>query len=363
VSVVLIVCTFVIGKQRFFIQNYDLGFRKDNTLILADINDISDGFKQELLHYPNIEKLAISTSTPGYISHITDTQWHHKGKGRDIRFYHFDVDHNYLPLMGFELKEGRFFSNKLDRGKRVCIINELAIEKFDIDNPFEVSFDIFRDGSTASPVQVIGVVKNFNQESLHNKIEPFIFFYDPNPKPGLISLKFKSNNKQSINQTIGFIKEILKQYSPEIPFTYFFLDEQIDSLYQFEARFEKIFAFFSTLSIIIACLGLFGLALFMTEQRTKEIGIRKVMGASVTGIMGMLTKDFIILVIVANIIAWPVAYYAMKKFLQFFAYRINLDWWIFVSAGVIVLFVALVTISYQTIRTAIVNPVESLRYE
>ena len=363
VSVILIICTLVIAKQRFFMQRQDLGFCKENTLVLADINDMSEGFKQELLHYPNIEKLAISTSTPGYVNFITDTQWNYKGAEKNIRFFYFDVDHNYLPLMGFELKQGRFFADKLDNGRRVCIINESAITEFGIDNPYEAFFDIFRDGKNSSPAQVVGVVKNFNQESLHNKIEPFIFFYDPNPKSGLISLKLVSNNVKSIKQTIGYIEEIWNKYYSDIPFTYNFLDDQLDKLYQFEARFEKIFIFFSILAIVIACLGLFGLVSFMTEQLTKEIGIRKVLGASVTGIVGMLTKDFTKLVLFANIIAWPIAYFAMDKLLQYFAYRINLDWWIFLLAGVLALVIALLTVSYQAIRAAIANPVETLRYE
>lgn len=363
VSVILIICTIVIGKQRFFMQNQDLGFCKENTLILAVINDMSEGFKQELLQHPNIEKLAVSTLTPGIGTQITDTQWNYKGKEKDIRFHHFNVDHNYLPLMGFELKEGRFFADKLDRGRRVCIINETAITEFGINNLNEAFFDIYRDGKNPSPAQVIGVVKNFNQESLHNKIEPFIFFYDPNLKTGLTSLKLVSNNIKSIKQTIGYIEEIWNKYYSDIPFTYNFLDDQLDKQYQFEVRFEKIFIFFSILAIVIACLGLLGLVSFMIEQLTKEIGIRKVLGASVTGIVGMLAKDFTKRVLIANIIAWPVAYFAMDKLLQYFAYRISLDWWIFLLAGVLVLVIALLTVSYQAVRAALANPVESLRYE
>jgi putative ABC transport system permease protein len=207
--------------------------------------------------------------------------------------------------------------------------------------------------------KVIGVVKDFHFTSLRQEIKPFAFVITPS-RTWLFAVKVSSQNLQ---QTLAQIELAWESLVPARPFDYYFLDESIDKLYRAEQNFRAIFSAMTLLSLIIACLGLFGLAAFTAEQRTKEIGIRKVLGASAAGIAGLLSKDFIKLVLIANLLACPIAWYAMKQWLQSFAYRIDLGWWVFALASGITLIIALLTVSTQAIKTALANPVESLRYE
>jgi putative ABC transport system permease protein len=214
-------------------------------------------------------------------------------------------------------------------------------------------------GESVSRRTVVGVVKDFHFRSLHHEIGPLLLAYRTDVNP-IANVRLSTEN---MGQTIAFIKETCNDLAPGSPFEYHFFDESFEALYQREQKFEKLFFFFSAFAIFIACLGLFGLASFMAEQRTKEIGIRKVLGASVASVTMLLTREFTKWVVLANVIAWPVAYFAMNKWLQNFAYRISMEAWVFVVSGLIVLCIAVLTVSAKAIKTAVSNPADSLRYE
>jgi putative ABC transport system permease protein len=358
VSIGLIICTLVVSEQRLFIENRNLGFCKEGVLFINKMRNIPQSFKEELLKYHNIKEVAVASATPGPSFNSTETNWKYKGIEKDVHYLWSCVDENYLPLMQYKLKEGRFFSKEMDAGKSICIINEKAVKKFGIDDFSKAEFVLH-----GTPYSVIGVVKDFNHESLHREIQPFVLFRSVPMESGIIILKIKANNINAIRQTISYVKHLWEEYSPNVPFVYNFLDEWLDQMYKAEENVEKIIASFSLLAVFLACLGLFGLVSFSTEQRTKEIGIRKVLGASIRDIVLMLVRDFVKWITIANLIAWPIAYYFMNKWLQDFAYRVEMSWWIFILAGAIALIIALTTVSFQAIKAATANPVESLRCE
>ncbi|MDH5386605.1 MAG: hypothetical protein OEY18_18035, partial [Candidatus Aminicenantes bacterium] len=238
---------------------------------------------------------------------------------------------------------------------REFIINEKAIELMQIENPVGKSFKMWdRD-----PGRIIGIVKNVHNASLHQEIRPVFYVQFPYFYNYLI-INMRNEN---IHNTIGFIQDVYRKINPNYPFELHFLDENIDRFYQTERQINRIITYFTMLAVFISCLGLFGLSLFMAEQRIKEIGIRKTLGATVSNIVGLMSKDFLLLVAVSNLISWPASYFIMNKWLQNFVYRIDMGLWIFALAAALALFIALVTISFQTIKAAVANPVDSLRYE
>jgi len=257
-----------------------------------------------------------------------------------------------------EIIKGRNFSRDFGTDSSAIIINETTAKIIGYKDP--IGKQLFRsvDNGRIKAFTIIGLVKNFNFETLHHEVGPLSFLLSTGA--GLASFKIKTGN---INQLVAQIESKWKSMAPGLPFSYRFLDDSFDEMYRSEQRVGKIALVFSVLAIFIACLGLFGLATFIAEQRTKEIGIRKVLGASVQGIVQMLSKDFMKLVAIAFVLAAPAAWYFMHKWLQDFAYRINISWWIFVAAGLAALLIALVTVSFQAIRAAISNPVNSLRTE
>ncbi len=253
---------------------------------------------------------------------------------------------NYLKTALRNIKKFKVFSF-------INIAGLSILKSFNVKKPFAASF--------AGKMKIVGIVKDFNYGSLRSAIQPLVFFNAPEFNNGVI--KLKSSKYSNIKIFIEKFNTVWKKYSPDFPLEYNFLDESLAQQYQSEERFEKAFLGFSVLAIVLACLGLFGLSSFTTEQRTKEIGVRKVLGASVNNIMVMLSKQFIMLVLISNLIAVPIAYFLMIKWLQEFAYKINMTWWIFLSAGGVVIIIALATVSIQAIKAATANPVESLRYE
>ena len=273
-----------------------------------------------------------------------------------------------------EFKEGHGFSQEfpadtinngipggpLDQDLGGLVINEKAVKDFNLKSPaVGTQFVWATDGDTSYNVRVIGVVKDFHFTSMRNEIKPFGFICRPSAQNNF-TVKLSGNN---IKGTIGSVEKLWGKFSLERPFEYVFLDESFARLYSSEARFQKAFISLVILGIMIACLGLLGLATYAAQQRVKEIGIRKTLGASVMNVVGLLSKDFLKLVVVALVISIPIAWYGMNKWLQDFHYRINMQWWIFVLAGVLAIVIAFVTISFQTIRAARANPVKSLRTE
>jgi putative ABC transport system permease protein len=269
------------------------------------------------------------------------------------------IDYDYMRTLGMQMKQGRNFSKEFGADSTAMILNEAAAKVLGYDDPIgKKIYTIGNDNNNRPSYDIIGVVKDFNYESLRQNIGPLCFILGRSR--GLLSLKIDAANT---DQILEQAKNRWKAMAPSMPFSYDFLDESFDAMYRSEMRIGKIAMTFSLLAIFIACLGLFGLATFMAEQRTREIGIRKVLGASVQGVARLLSKDFLKLVLIAILLAVPVAWWAMNRWLQDFAYRINISWWVFVVAGLITILIALLTVSYQAIKTALANPVKSLRTE
>lgn len=349
ISIILLIATFTIMEQRKFIQTKNLGFDKEQ-IVWFDLNDAmqnkKETFRTMLMKNPNILNVAYTR----FNESDANNYWGDEFEGRKIKIHPFWVDANYISLMGLKVIEGRNYSDEfVSDPNQSIILNQTAVRQFVLDSPI---------GKKVFGRTIIGVVEDFNYQSLHHKIEPLALVY----LPGVSKANIKIST-ENISATLSFIEEKWKTLSPDYPFEYHFLDESYEQLYESERKTGTIFNFFSLVALFIACLGLYGLASFSAEQRTKEIGVRKVLGASVAEVVFLLSKEFTKWVLMANIIAWPVAYYFMNKWLEDFAYRIDITLWVFVLSGGIALLIALVTVSYQAIKAALANPVESLRYE
>jgi putative ABC transport system permease protein len=276
-----------------------------------------------------------------------------------LTYQPYDVDYDYLRTLGIKIIAGRDFSRDYAMDSTAVLVSESYIRA--------MGWDIKTFGQEIKKVKVygnqemrvIGVIGDFHALSLYNEINPVIFTL----RPGVQYCILVRIRPGDVQETLAFMKKKWEAFVPARPFQYYFLDEGIDRLYRREQRLGRIFGTFSLLTVFVACLGLFGLASFTAEQRTKEIGIRKVLGASVSGLVLLLSKEFMALVALANLIAWPIAYYAMNRWLQGFAYRIELGPGVFILGGVLALVIALLTVSAQAIRAARANPVEALRYE
>ncbi len=367
ISIALIASTIIVYRQIIFMKNKELGFNKEHVVILPRLSESLRksyrSIRNELMNLSGILDVGASDLVPSR-GHLVGT-FFPEGFADDqvISLDYMNVDAHYIPTMGIEIIEGRNFSEDFvtDPNESV-LINETAAKKIGWENPLGKRF-VFRpppgrEGEVTF-MSVIGVVKDFHLQSLRERIEPLIIFYDYDSLVTL-SIRIAPDN---IPHTMGLIENKWRVLDPNRPFNFLFLDDSFDSLYRQEDRLKTITFYFSFLAVLIGCLGLFGMASFTAERRTKEIGIRKVLGASVPGIVRLLAKEFMILVIVANLIALPVAYFAMSRWLQSFAYRMNIHPIIFVLAAVISFSIALITVSYQAIRAALANPVDSLRYE
>jgi putative ABC transport system permease protein len=362
ISILLFICTFIVKEQLAYIQNKKLGFDKDNILYIPAKGQLAEKYesvKSRLLQYPGIIGVTMQESVPTTTIEGSWVHWQGQTK-QDLVVRNTKVTPDYFSTMNIDLKEGRYFSEEFATDKDAAfILNEAAVDYLEFESP--IGKEIRTGGRSG---EIVGVVKNAHFKSLHHKIEPLIFMelndYKSIDLFGVVLVKFSSNN---IAQLLAAIKNIWREYNPNLPFEYHFLDQTIDQQYGFERRLSCIFTWFSLLAIFISCLGLFGLAAFVATSRTKEIGIRKVLGSTVSSIVALLSQSFTAWVLIANLIAWPIAWYAMNKWLQNFAYRINLTVWPFISAGFAALAIALLTVSWQAIRAATANPVEALRYE
>ncbi len=364
-SIILIIGTFIVYNQLHYIQNKKLGYNKEQVLILNDtylLRKQAETFKNEMVAYPDIVSATATNYLPITPSNRNNTAVFPDGE-RDSRrassMQNWIVDHDYIETMGMKIVEGRDFSREYSTDADAAIINQALVKHFGWEDPL-----VHKVGRVTSMqgafklYQVIGVVEDFHYETLRENIGPLVMFLGNNTVR--ISFRVKTDN---IAKTIGLLEKKWKEFLPNSPFDYTFMDERFAAMYQAEQRVGKIFAVFATLAVFIGCLGLFGLAAFTAEQRTKEIGIRKVLGATAPGIVRLLMKEFVILIAIANVIAWPVAYFVMKDWLKDFAYRISMGAWIFIVAGVLTLFIAMLTVIYQAMRAAFMNPIDSLRYE
>jgi len=273
----------------------------------------------------------------------------------------YPVDYDYLNTLNMKMAKGRFFSKEFPTdAKEGIVLNEAAIKAMEMESPIGKRFDCII-GNEARQAKIIGVVKDFNFRSLHNEVEPVFFAIAPGWYNEFY-IKLKSRN-QNIAEVINLIENKIKEFVPNYPFNYSFLDDDIVQLYSSEEHVGTLIEYGALLAILVACLGLIGLASFDAELRTKEIGIRKVHGASLLGIVLLLSKEYVKWVFIANVIAWPVAYYSINKWLQNFAYHSEIDFLLFIISGLIVLAIALFSVCYQIIRAASANPIDSIKYE
>ena len=360
-SVLLIICTLIVGKQLNYLQNRKLGFNKDNIgyfmFPTAPWDPKLKIVKNELLNNPDI--VSVTNVFFNYDNPLNmegtsgGFNWEGKKEGDDVLFYTLGADEDYAKTFQIELKEGRYFSSEFSTDATAAVINEEAAKIMDFKDPVGEIITT----PQGSKLNIIGVVKDFHFKSLHYKIEPLIM------QIGGSNTFFIRMKPEHITSTVESIRKTYSSFKPDIPLNFHFLDDDFDKLYRTEQRMSKIFGYFSFLVIIISCLGLIGLSSFMTERRTKEIGIRKANGAKSHEIFFFLSKEYIIWVLISIIIACPIAWYAMHKWLQNFAYRINISWWAFALAGAIALLIALLTVGLQSCRAASKNPFEALRYE
>lgn len=364
VSVTLIIGTIVVYQQMKYIRNRDLGFNREQLIVIPNsyaLGKNEQAFKQQMLSNPGIVNATVSWYKPaGPSAYNNAIAYPQDNNNLVVNGVDYHVDEQYIPTMGMRMINGRNFSREFARDSFAIVLNETAVAAFGWSNSTAVGKTVIRQNSTKGqniPFHVIGVVKNFNFKSLHEAISPL--FMTLEPEGGLI-FKVKTTD---IAGLLAGMKKQWSSYAIEEPFEYAFLDDLFNTTYLTEQKTGTIFNLFSVLTIFVACLGLFGLVTYTAEQRTKEISIRKVLGASVSQVTQMLSKEFLKLVLIASLIAFPVAWWGMNKWLQSFAYRIEVSWWVFVVAGVVALLIALVTVCFQAIKAAVANPVKSLRSE
>ncbi len=374
ISIVLLISTAIVFQQLHFMQNTSLGFDKDQIVTMnynAGLDKTYQSFRSSLLQDPHIREITRSSRIPsgrlldeqGAATESNDNGDSLRPVTADIKY--LTVDHDFLSTFGIPIAAGRDYSRLYATDTTGFILNIAATKALGIRDPTEMIGRKFSYGGTIG--KVIGIMKDFNFESLHQSIVPLILTL-PAPS-GAASNSFAKmsiklvGNKDNMTEALNRLGSAWKTYLPEVPFEYTFLDEKFDQLYQSEERQGTLFTVFSSIAIFIACLGLLGLSAFSISQRIKEIGIRKVLGASTSGIVRLLSTEFLILVAIAAIIAWIVAAFVMNNWLQNLAYRISIQWWVFAVAGLLAAVVALATISFQALKAALANPVNSLRSE
>lgn len=377
ISVSLIIGSLVIMQQMSYIQSANLGFDREQVVVINNAGGLSssdrNAFLNTLRQLPGVEKAATSSTVLG--RGFSTTRLRARGSEQEQQLNFTSTGFDYLDVVGIKILEGRGFSRDfpadsinngisggpLDQRLGGIVINTRAAKEFGLGSPSEaVGKELVwdADGDTTYHVEVVGVTKDFHFTSLRNEIKPYGFLLTPQSQSNF-TIKLSGNIPLTLNQ----METLWQKSFPEIPFEYLFLDETINKLYVAESRFQKVFVTLVALGIVIACLGLFALAAFSAEQRVKEIGIRKVLGASVSQVVLLLSRDFLKLVIVSILIAMPVAYYSMQSWLNGFAYRVAVQWWIFAAAALIALIIAFLTISSQAIKAAVADPARSLRSE
>ena len=364
ISIALICSTFIVFFQMRFIKEFDLGFENEQVMVIhfrGQLGNQRDVFKSKIMEVPGVIKASNSNTVPGMGRSETFFAFEGFNQGKPKVYPFTEADEDYLETLGMELSEGRFFSKEFPGDNKTMVLNETLVDEIGWDDPLGKTVkmtDVVDEKFVEIPYTVIGVVKDFHYESLREKIRGFVIKMS---RGGWrLSAKVRPEN---ISGTIRAIEKIWNEMSPAYPFEYTFLDDAFDRMYSTEQRIGKIFLSFTLITIFVACLGLFGLASFTAEQRTKEIGIRKVMGASVANVVLLLSRQFTKWVLLANVIAWPLVFFAMRTWLQNFAYRIDLGLGVFVLSGVIALGMALLSVSMKAVKAATANPVQSLRYE
>ena len=359
-SVLLILSTLMVYRQVHYLQERDVGYDRENIItfgIGSRFIQNREAIKAELLTNPNIQNVTL-VDVPPYRwqsnAGVGDVHWEGK-TSQQVKMVMSVVDYDFLTTFGLEMAQGRFFSKEYSTDPtEAFVVNQAAVKAMEMENPIGKQLKVWDLDK-----RIIGVVKDYNFESLRNEIIPMAMRIEPRGYQQAC-VRISSLN---IEDTLGFMEKKWKEIHPEYPFEFQFLDERLQNLYRSEQSIGRIVSVFTVLALFISCLGIFGLSSFTAEQRTKEIGIRKVLGASVASVVRYITKEFVILVVIANVLMWPIAYILLTKWLQTFAYQVRMGWPIFVLTGLSVLLVSLLTVSWQILRAAMANPVDTLRYE
>jgi putative ABC transport system permease protein len=358
IAIVLIIGTLIMSRQLNYIRNKELGFNRQQVISLPmnpGLRETYESFKNELLQHSAVMSVTSATSRPTQVGNINPVYWEGRGPEQYETMNFIACDYDYIKTFEMEIVQGRDFSRDFPTDLQNYIVNEEAVKFMGLEDPVGKLFSIWENKG-----QIIGVVKNFHSRSLHNEIVPVCITLNQNWAPNYVFVRLKPDN---ISQALGEVEEIWKKFSPHFPFAYQFLDEVFEEQYRTDQRTGAIFKYFAILAVFISCLGIFGLSAFTAEQRTKEIGIRKVLGASISGIVSLVSKEFIILLALANAIAWPAAYFLTKRLLDNYAYRTNITVWIFLTAGALALVIALFSVSFQALKAARTDPARALRYE
>lgn len=363
ISVILIICTMVVFRQLDYIRNKDIGLDKENVIYISSRGSIGNQYetvKTELLKNPNVLAVTISSDLPSNISSETGGwEWEGENSSQKVLMGFGLFGYDYPDTFKIPMAQGRFYSKEFTDDQSL-VVNEKAVEVMGLKEPIgkRISF-------IGKNFKIIGVAKDFHFKSLHHEIKPLVMMLDGKMIDGFMGYNhiFIRIGPKNVSDTLQYIENIYRQFAPGFLFEYRFLDEEFDELYQSEKQMGKIFGAFAFLAVLISCLGLLGLASFMVERRTKEIAVRKVVGASIPSIVMLLSTEFSRLVVAANILAWPIAYFAMNKWLQGFVYRASVNVWILLFAAALSLVIALLMVSFRTVKVALTNPVESLKYE
>ncbi|NKB34086.1 MAG: FtsX-like permease family protein [Pseudomonadales bacterium] len=360
ISIALVSATLIVYDQLNFMRSKELGFQKEQLIVVqraGALGDQRESFVEQLKRQPGVVNAAATTHVPG--ESVNQNVYILEGRPMSDThaFWQFSVGWDYIETLGLEIVEGRTFSREFGNDTDAYILNETAVRELEIDNPTEHNIlEPDPDGLRSGPI--IGVVKDFHFQSLHQEIRPTLLRIQNFSRYVIIRLQ-----PDNIQETISDIEDTWEQMTNSEPFQYSFLDEDFDNLHQGDRKMGEVFSGFSALAILIACLGLYGLASYTTEQRTKEIGVRKTLGASVSNIVLMISREFLVLVLIALAIAVPITWFAMNLWLQIFSYRIDVPISSFAYSGFLALLVAFATVSFQSIRTALTNPALSLRDE
>ncbi len=364
ITIILVASTFIIYHQLDYIKNKDLGYNEEQVLVVQGISSLGDkteSFKNELLNNNNVINASVSRSLPGRNLSATVFKCEEHDINLNYAFALFPTDYDFVNTFGTRILEGRYFDKDYSTDSNSVVLNETAVKELGLTDP--IGKQILHpsdEGGEYNRFNIIGVMNDFHIETLHGKIHPVVFSLIDNEDHEFLSLKLKSSE---VRESIGNIENIWAEFSPDKPFEYFFMDEDFDKYYKEDIKTGRLFTSFSLLAIFIACLGLLGLISYTAERRTKEIGIRKTLGASLPSILILLSRDFALWIIIANVIAIPVVYYFMTGWLEEFAFRITISPLTFVIAGVTTILIALFTAAYQTLKAALSNPVDSLRDE
>jgi putative ABC transport system permease protein len=363
ITITLFISTFVVNSQLTYFKSRNLGFEKEGVLVLKRTHTLGDkhtAFREEILKSTDLVNASFCDAIPGYDFNGTTISLEGRPMEEMVHTGFIRVDEYYFETLGIGLESGRFFSSDFGTDNETIVINEKLAELCGLKDPIGKRLMVpFLTGDKLIPAEIIGIVPNVFYESLHREVRGMTYAKETGVG-WLMAIRF---NSQDIGQTIKFIESKWNEFNPNQPFLYSFLDNDLNQLYKEEERTSKIFSIFSILAIFIACLGLLGMASFTAEKRTKEIGIRKVLGATNQSIFVLLSKQVVLLVLIASFFAIPASWLVMKNWLSNFAYRIDMELWMYVLGVIIAFLIAILTISFQAIRVALQNPINSLKYE